>query len=96
MHGKSLDDQLEAVAEEAIRTLAASVDYLKLEISRVCVCARPAVPRTWITELEKKLGRKVGGVVSHGLPVRMKLSEEEGQVFNEFGATVSGLLVNVA
>lgn len=96
MHGKSLDGELETVAEEATRTLAASVDHLKLEISRVSICARPAVPRTWITDLEKRLGRKVGSVASHGLPVRMKLTEEEGQIFNEFGATVSGLLVNAA
>jgi len=96
MHGKSLDDELEVIAEEATRTLAASVDHLKLEISRVCVCARPAVPRTWMTELEKRLGRKVGSVVSPGLPLRMKLTEEESQIFNEFGATVSGLLVNAA
>ena len=96
MHGKSLDDELEAIAEEATRTLAASVDHLKLEISRVCVCARPAVPRTWTNELEKRLGRKVGSVISPGLPLRMKLTEEEGQIFNEFGATVSGLLVNAA
>lgn len=96
MNGKSVDEGLAAVTEEAVRTLAASLDHLKLEISRVCICARPAVPRSWIMELEKKMGRDVAAVVSPALPVRMKLTVEEGQIFNEFGATVSGLLVNAA
>ncbi|HEX5413722.1 MAG TPA: hypothetical protein VFZ27_17905 [Terriglobia bacterium] len=96
LHGKSEEEGLAAVAEEAMRSLAASVDHLKIEISRVCVSARPALSRTWVTDLEKKLGRKIGSVVSPGLPLRMKLTSEEVQIFNEFGATVSGLLVNAA
>lgn len=96
MNGKSVEEGLAAVTEEAVRTLAASLDHLKLEIGRVCICTRPAVPRIWVTELEKKLGRNVSAVVSPALPVRMKLSVEEGQIFNEFGATVAGLLVNAA
>ena len=96
MNGKSADEKLAAVTEEAVRTLAASLDHLKVEINRVCICARPNVPRSWVMELEKKLGRNVAGVVSPALPVRMKLSNEEGQIFNEFGATIAGLLVNAA
>jgi hypothetical protein len=96
MNGKSGEEGLAAVTEEAARTLAASLDHLKLEISRVCICARPNVPRSWVMELEKRLGRDVAGVVSSALPLRMKLTTEEGQLFNEFGATVSGLLVNAA
>lgn len=96
MNGKSLEDRLAAVTEEAMRSLAASADHLKLEISRICICARPAVSRSWVTELEKRLGRTIDGVLSPGLPLRMKLTSEETQIFNEFGATVSGLLVNAA
>jgi hypothetical protein len=96
MNGKSVEAGLAAVTEEAVRTLAASLDHLKLEISRVCICARPSVPRNWVMELERRLGRDVAGVVSSTLPVRMKLTNEEVQIFNELGATVSGLLVNAA
>jgi hypothetical protein len=96
MNGKSVEARLAAITEEAVRTLAASLDHLKLEISRVCICARPSVPRSWVMELERRLGRGVAGVVSPALPVRMKLTNEEGQILSEFGATVSGLLVNAA
>ena len=96
MNGKSVEAGLAAVSEEAVRTLAASLDHLKLEINRVYICARPSVPRSWVMELERRLARDVAGVVSPTLPVRMKLTTEEGQIFNEFGATVSGLLMNAA
>ena len=96
MGGKSSEEGLAAVTEEATRTLAASHDYLGLEISRVCICARPNVPRTWVMELGQKLSRDVVDVVPPALPVRMRLSSEEGQILNEFGATVSGLVANAA
>jgi hypothetical protein len=96
LRGKSAAEGLAAVTEEAVRTLAASHDHLGLEISRVCICSRPSAPRSWVMELEKRLSRNVAGVVPPALPVRMKLSLEEGQILNEFGATVSGLLVNAA
>jgi hypothetical protein len=96
MAGKSSEEGLAAVTEEAVRTLAASHDHLGLEISRVCICARPNVPRSWVMDLEKKLSRNVVGVVPPSLPVRVKLSIEEGQILNEFGATISGLVANAS
>jgi hypothetical protein len=94
--GKSSGEGLLAVIEEAMRTLAASHDRLGLEISRVRLCARPGVPRNWVMELGRKLSRDVEDIVPKELPVRMKLSYEEGQILNEFGATVSGLVANAA
>lgn len=94
MGGRSSEEGLAAVTEEAVRTLAASHDYLGLEISRVCICARPNVPPSWVMELEQKLSRDVTDVLPPALPVRMRLSYEEGQILNEFGATVSGLVAN--
>ncbi|HET7101025.1 MAG TPA: hypothetical protein VFJ52_07740, partial [Terriglobia bacterium] len=96
MGGKSSEEGLAAVTEETVRTLAASHDHLGLEISRVCICARPNVPRSWVMELEQKVSRNVEDVLPPTLPVRMKLSHEEGQILNEFGATVSGLVANAA
>ena len=94
MGGKSSEEGLAAVTDEAVRTLAASHDHLGLEISRVCICARPNVPRSWIMELEQRVSRNVTDVLPPALPVRMRLSQEEGQILNEFGATVSGLVAN--
>jgi hypothetical protein len=96
MGGKSSEQGLAAVIEEAVRTLAASHDHLGLEISRVCICARPNVPPAWVMELKEKLSRDVADVLPPALPARIKLSEEEGQILNEFGATVSGLVANAA
>ena len=96
MGGKSSEEGLAAVTEEAVRTLAASHDHLGLEISRVCICARPNVPHDWVVELEQKLSRKVADVLPADLSVKMRLSYEEGQILNEFGATVSGLVANAA
>jgi hypothetical protein len=47
-------------------------------------------------ELHRKLSRDVEDIVTRELPARMKLSYEEGQILNEFGATVSGLVANTA
>jgi hypothetical protein len=96
MSGKSSAEGLVAVNEEAARTLAAAHDRLGLEIRRVRISARPSVPRSWVMELGQKLSREVKGVLPDALPVRMKLSYEEGQILNEFGATVSGLVANAA
>lgn len=96
MGGKSSEEGLAAVTEEAVRTLAASHDHLGLEISRVCICARPNVSRVWVMELERKLSRDVSGVLPPELSVKTRLSYEEGQILNEFGATVSGLVANAA
>ncbi|MGH7967373.1 MAG: hypothetical protein ACREIC_01465 [Limisphaerales bacterium] len=96
MGGKSSAEGLAAVTEEAVRTLAASHDHLGLEISRVCILARPNVPPAWVMELKEKLSRDVEDVLPPALPARIKLSYEEGQILNEFGATVSGLVANTA
>lgn len=94
LSGKSSSEGLAAVSEEATRTLAASHDRLGLEVSNVRLCARPGVPESWVMELGQKLSREVESVVSDALPVRVKLSHEEGKILNEFGATVSGLVAN--
>jgi hypothetical protein len=96
MNGKSSGESLIAAIEEAARTLAASHDRLGLEINRVRLCARPGVPSNWMRELHRKLSRDVEDIVPKELPVRLKLSYEEGQILNEFGATVSGLVANAA
>ena len=94
MNGKSTEEQLAAVSEEAARTLAASHDYLGLEISRVRLCARPSLPEVWVAELGRALSRDVESLAPDPLAVGIKLSREEERLLSEFGATVSGLVAN--
>ena len=96
MSGKTSAEGLAAVSEEAARTLAASHDHLDLEITRVRVCARPRVPEDWMTELARKLSRDVRDMVPNPRVSGMNLSDEEGQLLSEFGATVCGLAANAA
>lgn len=94
MNGLSSKQRLAAVCEEAARTLAASHDNLGLEITRVCLCARPGVPLEWISELERALSCEVENLAPDPFALGTKLSVEEGQLLSEFGATVSGLVAN--
>ncbi|HUX09716.1 MAG TPA: hypothetical protein VMW51_03685 [Terriglobia bacterium] len=94
MNGKSSQEGLAAVSEEAARTLAASHDHLGLEISRVRLCARPRVPEGWAEQLGHTLSRAVENLASDPLAAGVKLSVEERQILSEFGATVSGLVAN--
>ena len=96
MSGKTSGEGLAAVSEEAVRTLAASHDYLGLEIDRVRVCSRPSVPRDWVSELGNKLSRDVRDVVTNARALGVKLTDEEGDILSEFGATVCGLVANAA
>lgn len=94
MNGKSSEERLATVSEEAARTLAAAHDYLGVEIIRVRLCARPSLPEVWVAELGRALSREVESLVPNPLAVGIKLSREEEQLLSEFGATVTGLLAN--
>ena len=94
MTGKTSGEGLAAVSEEALRTLAASHDHLGLEINRVRVCSRPSVPPGWVADLGRKLSRDIGDVVTNARALGAKLSDEEGDILSEFGATVCGLVAN--
>lgn len=96
MTGKTAGEGLAAVSEEAVRTLAASHDHLDLEINQIRICARPGVPRDWILDLGHKVARDVRDVVTNARAIGLKLTEEEGDILSEFGATVCGLVANAA
>ncbi len=93
-NGKSPEERLAAVGEEAARTLAASHDYLGLEISRVRLSATPRPPEAWVAELGRALSREVESLAPDPMAVGIKLSHEEEQLLGEFGATLSGLVAN--
>ncbi len=96
MNGKSPEERLALVAEEAARALAASHDSLGLEISNVRLCARPAVPEDWAAELGRTLLREVDSLVLDPQAVGIRLSEEERELLRDYGATISGIVANAA
>ena len=96
MNGKSSAEQLAAVSEEAVRTLAAAHDHLGLEIGRVSLCARPRVPEDWVAELGRAISREVERLAPDPLAAGIKLSDEEEQVLTELGATILGIVANAA
>ena len=96
MSGKSSGEGLAAVSEEAVRTLAASHDHLNLVVSRVCVCSCPRVPDSWLQELGQRLSREVKDLSPSPYSAGPQLTDEEGQILREFGATVCGLVANAS
>ncbi len=96
MNGKSMEERLALVTEEAARALAASHDNLGLEISDVRLCARPALPESWVAELARILSREVSSLVPDPQAVGIRLSAEEKELLHEYGATVSGIVANAA
>lgn len=96
MNGKSSTEGLAGVKEEAVRTLAAAHDHLGLEISRLRICARPSAPKGWAAELGRRVSREVESLAPDPFVIGTKLTEEEGDLLAEFGATVSGIVANAA
>jgi hypothetical protein len=94
MNGNSSEERLAALSKEAARTLAASQDYLGVEISHVRLCARPSLPEVSVAELGRALSQEVESLAPDPLAVGIKLSREEERLLSEFGATVSGLVAN--
>lgn len=94
MVGKTSEEGLVSVGEEAVRTLAAAHDHLGLEIDQVRICARPGVPDRWEVELGSRLSREVKDLNPSPRSVGIKLSDEESQILGELGATVCGLVAN--
>ena len=93
-NGTSSAEGLAGVTEEAVRTLAAAHDHLGLEIDRLRICARPRATKDWADELSRRVAREVKSLTPDPWEVGTKLTEEEGQLLEEFGATVAGLLAN--
>lgn len=94
MQGKSAEQRLAAVSEEAARTLAAAHDHLGLEVNDVHLCVRPTVPEGWAEELGRTLVRAVATMVPDPSAVGIRLSSEERQLLRDYGATAAGIVAN--
>jgi type IV pilus assembly protein PilM len=81
------------VASEAVRVLASARDRLQADLGRAWLCARPPA--------EKDLVTAVAVAVSHEVEVLRPrpelgslLSANDRSIFDQFGATVAGLIAN--
>jgi hypothetical protein len=87
------EDLAKAVASEAARILASARDHGKADLGRAWFCARPAASPETVSA--------VAGAISHDVEVLAPrpdlgaaLPSEERTLFEQFGATVAGLLAN--
>jgi hypothetical protein len=94
--GTSAAEGLAGVTEEAVRTLAAAHDQFGLEIDRLRICARPRAAKDWADELCRRASRAVESLAPDPWAVGTRLTEEEGQLLQEFGAPIAGLVANAA
>ena len=87
------EDPAKAVASEAARILASARDHLKIDLEQAWLCARPSASPETVSA--------VAGAISHEVEVLTPrpdlgaaLPSEERTLFEQFGATVAGLLAN--
>jgi hypothetical protein len=78
---------------EAGRVIASSRDHLKLEISQVRLCARPPAGSELFAELTRALGQPVE-LLKLDPDYAAPLNSEDRNLFECFGAPMTGLIVN--
>lgn len=91
--GMSGEDLAPEAAREAVRVIASARDHLQVEIGKVWLCARPSAS----PELVEGLGRAVTQPVEPLLPradLVQHLAGRERALFERFGSTFAGLVLN--
>jgi hypothetical protein len=85
--------QSQEVASEAVRVLASARDRLQADLGRAWLCARPPA--------DKDLAAAVAAALNHDVEVMRPrpelaslLSANDRSIFEQFGATVAGLIAN--
>lgn len=84
---------LDGVATEASRVIAASRDRQQIEIGRFWLCARPPAAPSLAADLGRVLSREVE-VLEADSSLASALPNEERRLFEQYGATVAGLVSN--
>jgi hypothetical protein len=87
------EDPAKAVACEAARILASARDHLKTDLERAWLCARPALSPETVSAVAGAISRDVE-VLTPRPDLGAALPSEERTLFEQFGATVAGLLAN--
>ncbi len=92
--GQLTAEQLaQEVASEAARVEASARDHLKLRIERLYLCARPAASQELISSLAAAVSSTVD-LLAPAPHLSAALPDAEGAVFQRFGATVAGVVLN--
>jgi hypothetical protein len=88
------EEPAKAVAAEAARILASARDHLKTELERVWLCARPPAGSEMVSTVASAIAHDVE-VLTPRASFGAGLPSEQQTLFEEYGATVAGLLSNV-
>ncbi len=83
------------VAAEAMRVLASARDRLQTDLGRIWLCARPPVGRDFASTVASAIGKDVE-LMTAKTELTSLLPADERAVFDQFGATVAGLVANIA
>jgi hypothetical protein len=78
---------------ESARVMASCRDHLKVEISRVWLCARPRTGSEFSVELSQALDHPVE-ILEPGPEFAAALAGEDRSLFDSFGAPAAGLITN--
>ena len=93
LEGAAGQENLDEVAREAGRVLAACQDQLGVQVENVWFCARPPASMEMKAALAEILGRELRPLATD--PARTSaLSPEERQAFEHFGMPIAGLMAN--
>ena len=87
------EDPAKAVAAEAARILASARDHMKTELEQAWLCARPPASPEMVSAVAGAIAHEVG-VLRPRADLGTELPSEERTLFEQFGATVAGLLSN--
>lgn len=82
------------VASEAVRVLASARDRLRADMGRAWLATRPPGGREMASMIAAALGHKVE-LVTAKAQLDALLSADERSIFEQFGATVAGLIANL-
>jgi len=83
------------IASEAVRVLASAQDRLQADLDRAWLCVRPPGEKEFAAELARALRHEVE-LMRPPLELGSLLSADERSILEQFGATVAGLVANLA
>lgn len=91
---EAMGSRAREVASEAVRVLASARDRLQADLGRACLCVRPQPDDELVSAVSSAVGRKVE-LMTPRVELGALLSSSDRAVFEQFGATVAGLVANV-
>jgi hypothetical protein len=88
-----MENPVGEVASEAARILASTRDHLNVEHAKIWLCVRPPGPAEVISAVAQAISHQVEALAPRA-ELGSVLPAEERKLFNQFGATIAGLVSN--